>query len=159
VLPAAVLISGRAAFTVQARGPEYTDRSSRAAHGAEPSMIALQKSASKAALTPERVARLCRLARLLGAGPKTRASLLRSLKVDTRGFYRDFEKMRAFGVAMEMREGRYILKQTVAEALARLPFPDPGLSVQEALMLAKGKTLAHRKLRMRIEEFLGKSIG
>jgi predicted DNA-binding transcriptional regulator YafY len=107
------------------------------------------------ALTPDRVARLYRLVRLLGTGPKTRRILLRKLKVDTRGFYRDFEKLRAFGVAMEMHDGRYVLMESVREALARLPFPDPGLSVQEALQLAIGRTPAHKKLRARIEAFLG----
>ena len=55
---------------------------------------------------------------------------MKKLKVDIRGFYRDFEQMRKFGVAVEMRHRRYLLRETVAEALARLPFPDPGLSVQ-----------------------------
>jgi predicted DNA-binding transcriptional regulator YafY len=81
--------------------------------------------------------------------------LSKRLKVDTRGFYRDFEKMRAFGVAIEMHDGRYVLLETVEEALAHLPFPDPALSVQEVILLSKGRTGAHKKLREKLEEFLG----
>jgi predicted DNA-binding transcriptional regulator YafY len=118
-------------------------------------MIVKQRKPPTSSLTPDRVARLYRLVRLLGTGPKTRQFLLRKLKVDTRGFYRDFERMRAYGVAMEMHAGRYVLMEAVAQALARLPFPDPELSVQEVLLLAVGKTPAHKKLRERIEAFLG----
>jgi len=121
-------------------------------------MTVIQRKAAKPALTADRMARLYRMAQLLGTGPKTRSALLKKLKVDVRGFYRDFEKIRAFGVPMELHDGRYVLLEPVEEALARLPFPDPGLSVQEALQLAKGRTPAHRKLRKRIEELLGKPV-
>jgi predicted DNA-binding transcriptional regulator YafY len=107
-------------------------------------------------LTPTRIARLCRFVQLLGQGPKTRAALVKKLKVDIRGFYRDFQQMRKFGVAVEMRAGRYVLRETVAEALGRLPFPDPGLSVQEVLQLAVGRTAAHKKLRRQIQSLLRK---
>jgi predicted DNA-binding transcriptional regulator YafY len=116
-----------------------------------------QRLSARPNLTPDRVARLCRFVQLLGTGPKTREVLVRKLKVDTRGFYRDFEKMRQFGVAMEMHDGRYVLIETVEEALGRLPFPDPGLSVQEAMLLSRGNSKAHKKLRERIANLLGKS--
>jgi predicted DNA-binding transcriptional regulator YafY len=108
----------------------------------------------KPSLTPGRIARLCRFVQLVGRGPKTRSALVKKLKVDIRGFYRDFQQMREFGVAVEMRNGRYVLRETIAEALGRLPFPDPGLSVQEVLQLAVGGTAAHRKLRGRIARLL-----
>jgi predicted DNA-binding transcriptional regulator YafY len=117
----------------------------------------MQRKASQPTLTPDRLSRLYRLVQLLGTGPKTRAVLVRRLRVDTRGFYRDFEKMREFGVAMELHDGRYVLLESVAQALARLPFPDPGLSVQEALQLSAGRSTAHRKLRGKIAELLGKA--
>src|SRR4051794_40582705 len=108
-------------------------------------MVVKQRKSIPPSLTTGRVSRLYRLVQLLGTGPKSRTFLLKRLKVDTRGFYRDYEKMRAFGVAMEMHDGRYVLMETVSEALARLPFPDPGLSVQEALLLSTGRTPAHKK--------------
>ena len=113
-----------------------------------------RKSTSRT-ITHDRVARLYHLVKLLGARSKTREGLIGKLKIDTRGFYRDIKKLREFGVQMEMKEGRYGLKETVAEALGHLPFPDPGLSVQEVLLLAKGPTSVHKRLRGRIKDFLG----
>lgn len=118
-------------------------------------MIGMQRRRPTASLTQDRVARLYHFVKLLGTGPKTRSLLLKRLKVDTRGFYRDFEKLRAFGVALEMHDGRYVLLEDVHEALARLPFPDPHLSVQEAIVLARGKSPAHKKLRAQLTELLG----
>ena len=117
-------------------------------------MMLTQRRTPRASLTLDRVSRLYRLVKLLGTGPKSRTVLAKKLKVDARGFYRDFEQLRKFGVAMEMHAGRYVLMETVEEALGHLPFPDPGLSVQEALLLCRGRTPAHRKLRERIESLL-----
>lgn len=114
-------------------------------------MISMMQRKPANPLTQDRVARLYRFVRLLGTGPKTRTFLSRRLKVDARGFYRDFEKMREFGVAIEMHDGRYVLLESVPEALGRLPFPDPCLSVQEVIVLARGKTAAHRKLRSMLD--------
>lgn len=108
-----------------------------------------------AALTAQRAARLYRLLTLLGDGPQTRRLLLARLKLDVRGFYRDLETLRAFGI--EVTPGfdtRYTLDGTVDDALARLPFPDPGLNVRDALQLANGTSPAHRKLRQRVNAFL-----
>ncbi|MCE9531830.1 MAG: hypothetical protein K8T89_12005 [Planctomycetes bacterium] len=118
-------------------------------------MMLMAGRSPKTSLTSERVARLFRLVRLLGSGPKTRTTLMRKLRVDQRGFYRDFEQLRKFRVPMELHAGRYVLMETVEEALGRLPFPDPCLSVQDVLQLAKGKTAAHRRLRERIRKLLG----
>jgi hypothetical protein len=38
--------------------------------------------------------------------------------------------------------------------VARLPFPDPCLSLGEIRQLAKGRTTAHRKLQARVAQFL-----
>ncbi len=120
-------------------------------------MIGIQRRTPAAALTQDRVARLYRLVKLLGTGPKTRSYLIKRLKIEPRGFYRDFEKVRAFGVAIEMHDGRYVLLETVAEALGRLPFPDPSLSVQEAILLSRGKSVAHKKLRAKLADLVGES--
>src|SRR5207245_199201 len=99
------------------------------------------------AVTAERFARLCRLVRFLGGGTRTRAHLTRHLHLDVRGFYRDLELVRAAGVPVALAAGRYGLGEEVDAALARLPFPNPHLTLGEAQQLARGRTRTHRKLK------------
>jgi hypothetical protein len=107
-------------------------------------------------LTGQRAGRLFRLLTLLGNGPLTRQQILRKLRIDVRGFYRDLEALRALGVEVEAGDdNRYTLALDFDEAMARLPFPDPGLNFRDVQQLAKGETSAHRKLRRRINTFLG----
>jgi hypothetical protein len=101
-------------------------------------------------VSAERAERLYRLLQLLGTGPQTRASLTRRLRLDVRGFYRDLELLRATGIAVPLRNRRYTLEEDVAAATNRLPFPDPRLTLGDAVQLAKGRTLAHRKLKEQI---------
>ena len=111
--------------------------------------------ASAVTLTSLRAARLYRLLTLLRGGPQTRASLLRRLKLDVRGFYRDLESLRALGIEVTAGDDtKYTLAGEVDDALAKLPFPDPGLNVRDALQLANGSTSAHRKLKQRVNSFL-----
>lgn len=102
------------------------------------------------AVSAERAERLYRLLQLLGTGPQSRASLTRRLRLDMRGFYRDLKLLRAAGIAVPLRNRRYTLEESVAAATSRLPFPDPHLTLGEAMQLAKGRTLAHRKLKEQI---------
>jgi predicted DNA-binding transcriptional regulator YafY len=102
------------------------------------------------AVSAERKARLFRLVRLLGAGPQTLAVLKKRLRLDVRGFYRDLELLREAGITVSLQNQRYTLLDKLSEALARLPFPDPGLTLGEAQQLAKGRTPAHRKLKEQI---------
>ncbi len=102
------------------------------------------------AVTAERAGRLHRLLRLLGTGPKTRDALTKQLRLDVRGFYRDLEVLRAADIAVRLRDRRYVLEEEVAAAVARLPFPDPRLTLGEAVQLGKGRTAAHRKLQKQI---------
>lgn len=107
------------------------------------------------ALTPQRASRLYRLLTLLAAAPQTRASLLRKLGLDVRGFYRDLEALRGLGIEVATDPGnKYALTHDLDDALSRLPFPDPGLNVRDVQLLAEGNTAAHRKLRQRINSFL-----
>lgn len=107
-------------------------------------------------LTPQRASRLYRLLTLLGAGPQTRPALLRKLGLDVRGFYRDLEALRGLGIEVNTGDdNRYSLTGDLDDALARLPFPDPGLNFRDVQQLAKGDTTAHRKLKRRIDHFLG----
>ena len=111
-----------------------------------------KKAASRPAhaVSAERAERLYRLLQLLGTGPQSRASVTRRLRLDVRGFYRDLKLLRAAGIAVPLRNQRYTLEESVAAATSRLPFPDPHLTLGEAVQLAKGRTLAHRKLKEQI---------
>jgi hypothetical protein len=111
--------------------------------------------AASVTLTAQRAARLYRLLTLLGDGPQTRQQLLRRLKLDVRGFYRDLESLRGLGIEVHTGDdNRYGLLNNLDDALARLPFPDPGLNFRDVQQLAKGDTAAHRKLKQRINSFL-----
>lgn len=109
------------------------------------------------AITAARSARFFRLLRLLDDGPKSRRDLLRHLRIDVRGFYRDLERLRELGVLLRLHGHLYRLSGTFERAIACLPLPDPQLNLQEAIALSRGKTLAHRKLRQRIAMITGTS--
>jgi hypothetical protein len=91
---------------------------------------------------------------LLDGGPQTRATLTQQLRLDVRGFYRDLELLRSAGIAVTLRDRRYTLDEDVDDAIARLPFPDPHLTLGEARQLARGRTAVHRKLQAQIREIL-----
>ena len=112
--------------------------------------------ASVVSLTSLRAARLFRLLTLLGSGPQTRSFLLRRLKLDIRGFYRDLETLKALGIEWTTTDDdpKYALIGELDEALAKLPFPDPGLNFRDAQQLSNGSTAAHRKLKQRLNSFV-----
>lgn len=103
-------------------------------------------------ITPERFGRLFRLLTLLGEGPRTRAVLIRQLKTDVRGFYRDLELLRQNGITVRLEEQQYHLEGEVHATLKQLPFPDPHMTLGEIEQLAKGRTPAHQKLRGRLDD-------
>lgn len=105
------------------------------------------KAADRSGVTPERFLRLHRMLTLLAEKPLGRDVLARKLGLDVRGFYRDLELLRASGIEIRLAQGRYVLDSDADVSAARLPFPDPLLTLGEARTLAKGKTAAHRKLR------------
>ena len=102
------------------------------------------------AVTAERAVRLHRILTLLGGGPHTRSALMRRLGLDDRGFYRDLELLRKSGINLPFVNRRYALQSDLAAAIARLPFPNPHLTLGDAIRLAKGGSLAHRKLKYQI---------
>jgi hypothetical protein len=106
-------------------------------------------------VTIARASRLFRMIQELGKGPQPRAVLIRKLRLDVRGFYRDLELLRAAGLTISLRNRHYALQIDVKEATAHLPFPDPRLTLGEALQLAKGRTRAHRKLKEQISRIVG----
>lgn len=105
-------------------------------------------------VTADRAGRLYRLLNSLGHGARTRSVLTRKLKLGIRGFYRDLEVLRDVGIAVDLVNGRYVLLEALAEAIARLPFPDPGLTLGEARLLAKGRSRAHRKLKEQLQAII-----
>jgi hypothetical protein len=102
-------------------------------------------------VTPDRAARLCRLLRLIEGTGQPRPALLKKLKLDVRGFYRDLKTLRESGIDVELARGRYALQGDLDDAVSRLPFPDPRLTLGEAIQLAKGRTAVHLKIRRQIE--------
>jgi len=112
-------------------------------------------SARPKPLTPERLQRLYRLLQLLGDKPLKRDTLESRLKVGMRKFYRDLEALRDLKIEVQLKNERYALAERFETALARLPFPDPGLTVAEAMQLSKGKGAAQKKLREKIKAFTG----
>jgi predicted DNA-binding transcriptional regulator YafY len=106
------------------------------------------------AVSSDRASRLFRLLRLLEESPQSRAQLARKLRLDVRGFYRDLELLRASGIRLPLDNGQYRLQGSFDAALARLPFPDPRLTLGEALVLAKGRTPTHRKLRAQVDTII-----
>jgi predicted DNA-binding transcriptional regulator YafY len=111
-------------------------------------------SAAPRAVTAERAARLYRLLQFLRRGPQTREALTRHLGRDVRSFYRDLELLRAAGIDLPLRDGRYYLDESVDAAIARLPFPDPVLTLGEAQQLAKGRSPAAKKLKKQIDRIV-----
>jgi hypothetical protein len=113
-----------------------------------------QTAAERPGVTAERFSRLYRLVSFLGDGPKTRDRLTTHLGLDVRGFYRDLEVLRAFGIEVTLSGGQYSLTGGLEQAAAQLPYPDPHVTLGEMRQLAKGRTQAHRKIQEQIEELL-----
>jgi predicted DNA-binding transcriptional regulator YafY len=111
-------------------------------------------SPASKAVTAERAARVYRLLMLLSTGPHTRSVLTRRLGLDVRGFYRDLELLREAGIGVELEHRRYALRESLAGAVARLPFPDPHLTIGEASQLAKGRGQVHRKIKLLLKSII-----
>jgi predicted DNA-binding transcriptional regulator YafY len=97
-------------------------------------------------ITRRRAARLHRLVALLGLGPRPRADLLDALAVGARTFFRELNLLRRCGVTVRSVHGAYALRGSAEEALGRLPFPDPQLSLAEVAELARGPGAAASRL-------------
>jgi hypothetical protein len=106
-------------------------------------------------VTAKRAARLYRLLRLVADGGQTRSVLTRRLSLDVRGFYRDLGLLRECGIELHLENRRYHLALDFKDVVAHLPFPDPHLTLAEAMELAKGRSAAHRKLKKQVEQVVG----
>ncbi len=105
--------------------------------------------------TAERVGRLFRIVSRVAEKPLPRTALLRRLGVNQRSFYRDLGLLRELGIDVTATQGRYRLEIDLSTALSRLPFPDPRLTLGQALALSRGRTAAHRVLQRRLAEITG----
>ncbi len=110
------------------------------------------KKTAAVAVTTDRAQRLYRMLKLLGKGPQTRLALTRKLRLAVRGFYRDLEILREVGIRVKLHESRYQLQDDLADALERLPFPDPNLTLGEARLLGRGRLGVHRKIKNLLEK-------
>jgi hypothetical protein len=108
----------------------------------------------QASVSVERAARLYRLVELLGAGSRSRPLILKKLKIDIRTFYRDLELLRDNHIEVTLQRRKYFLSLAPKSAGSMLPFPDPGLTLGEAQLLAKGRTKVHKKMRELLEQIV-----
>ena len=111
-------------------------------------------AADRPAVTPDRFVRLYRLVKILGHAAQNRETLARRLGVDIRGFYRDLDLLRKAGIAFTLSDGRYSLGGAVADALDRVPFPDPHLTLGDARLLAKGRAKTNQMLKAQIKQLI-----
>ncbi len=72
--------------------------------------------------------------------------ILSELGIGLRTFYRELELLKKCGVKVRHKHKLYHLVPTAAEALGRLPFPDPQLSFAEMAELAESDCAAGRRL-------------
>jgi len=72
--------------------------------------------------------------------------ILSELRIGLRTFYRELELLKKCGVKVRHKHKLYHLVPTAAEALGRLPFPDPQLSFAEMAELAVCDCAAGRRL-------------
>src|SRR5262249_11486737 len=98
--------------------------------------------------------RLHLLLTLLSRSPQPRDVLVRKLKLDVRGFYRDLEVLRQAGVTVGLSSGKYQLIESLTEPRKRLPIPDPLLTAGQAVHLARGRTAAHKRRKHLIDRRL-----
>jgi hypothetical protein len=108
------------------------------------------------AVTADRAARLCRLIRMTGTRGQPRETLLQRLNIDVRGFYRDLKLLRDVGIVIELVRGKYTLRGDAEEAVLKVPFPDPHLTLGEATLLGKGRSAVHRKVQELLKQVLPK---
>ncbi len=117
--------------------------------------MARQQAIDSVAISPQRATRFYRLISWLAQGHQTRDAITKKLKVDERSFYRDLERLRSLGINVTAEDNKYTLEGTLEIALTKLPFPDPGLSMNDALTLAKGTSAAHKRFREYLNTILG----
>jgi len=112
-------------------------------------------SPASATVTRDRAARLAKFLKLLAGVAKTRTVLMAKLKTDQRAFYRDLRFLRSLGIEVTAAGDKYLLDGPLESARAKLPCPDPGLTMAEAAQLSRGTSEGHRKLKRMVESING----
>jgi predicted DNA-binding transcriptional regulator YafY len=97
-------------------------------------------------ITLGRASRLHRLVMTLAQSPRDRESLLATLAIGLRTFYRELELLKKCGIRIRFADRLYTLKTTPQDAEGRLPFPDPQLSFAEMNELASYGGEASKRL-------------
>ena len=106
-------------------------------------------------LSPDRAGRLYRFLNAAAEKPQPRAALVKTLRIGLRTLYRDIELLRELGIALQTGDLGYELKQTLDDALALIPFPNPKLTFADVLQLQRGRTKAHKRLKSFFEHVTG----
>lgn len=112
----------------------------------------LTSSVDQNRVSGQRAGRLYRLLKILGEGPSPRPRLLKRLKVGMRTFYRDVDLLRECGVEIDTVPDGYALRGSLEDALGSVPFPNPELTFGDVLVLMRGRSASHQKLRRLFDE-------
>jgi hypothetical protein len=108
-------------------------------------------------ITLPRAARLHRLVGFIAATPRSRAAILKEMRIGLRTFYRELELLKRCGVKVRFKTKLYILVSTADQAEGRLPFPDPQLSFAEMAELARCDCAAGRRLAELLQSVVNQS--
>lgn len=106
-------------------------------------------------LTPDRTHRLCKMLMALGKGPLGKDALVKKLKVEERGFFRDLAFLRSLGIDVGNNTKGYFLAISLDDAFCKLPIPDLRITLSDALELSHGPTPAQRRVRKKLESVIG----
>jgi len=109
-------------------------------------------SSDSVGITFERAGRLYHLLSALAEGMQSRGALMRRLRTGLRTFYRDLDLLRTLGVDLRTETDGYALHSSLEEALGAVPFPDPELTFGDVMTLMRGRSQAHRKLKLLFQQ-------
>ena len=82
----------------------------------------------------------------LRSSQELRDTVLATLGIGLRTFYRELELLGRCGVKVQHKDKSYVLLSTAEQAEGRLPFPDPQLSFAEMAELSKHPGDAAKRL-------------
>jgi hypothetical protein len=114
-----------------------------------------KKKIEAISFTLDRVARFARILRLIERAPRDRDDIMKVLALHRRAFYRDISALRELNIDIRNDGNRFFLGENVAVARAKLPCPDPQLTMAELAELARGTSALHRKLKKLLVAVVG----
>ena len=110
------------------------------------------EKASTIKITTQRCSRIYKLLLLMAKNRSKRSAILKKLKIGSRTFYRDLDLLRECGLNIDLNDHGYRLKNSIDDSLQCLPFPDPHFTFHDAVVLSKGRSKSHQKLKQQIEQ-------